>query len=79
LRDKKKLRRIAVKVPLGNFPISFLRKYISQLILSCFPSSFHGSNDREYMALAINPEGFINVLQLEFIAKCKFPYPHDFY
>jgi len=69
MRDSKKLRRIAVKVALRNFPISFLHNYLSQLILSCFPSSFHASNDREYMDLAMNLEGFISVLQPEFIAK----------
>jgi len=69
MRDSKKRRGIAVSVALGTFQISFLHTYLSQLILSCFPSSFHGSNDIEYMGLAGNLEGFISVLQTGFIAK----------
>jgi hypothetical protein len=77
MTESKKLRRIAVTVAMGTFPLSFFYIYLSQLILSYFPSSFRGNNDIEYMGLGCNFEGFIGVLQKEFIAKCTFPYAHD--
>jgi hypothetical protein len=79
MRDSKKQRVISVSVALGTFQISFLHTYLSQLILSCFPSSSHGSNVSEYMGLAGNLEGLISVLQTELTAKLTLPYPHDLY